>query len=157
MQVFKVLKFIVTSNEHHFISVDEEFYQRWKVLVKLAVKFNKNYRGCEIYRRKFKNLNNFVVIALKYNGKNVKRRTSGFAKEFVTSHKNAKCIYCSTKLTLENATTDHIIPISNGGNNSQVNLIVCCESCNTERGNSNFYQFLKNKNRKFQDKIKIYI
>lgn len=157
MKVFKILKFIVLSNDQHFISVDDKFYHRWKLLVKLAVKLNRNYRGCEIYRKRFKHLQNFVVVGLKYNGKNVKRRTSGFAKEFVSSNRNAKCIYCNTKLTPVNATTDHIIPISNGGNNSQVNLIVCCERCNTERGNKSFYQFLKVKNKRFVDKKKIYI
>jgi 5-methylcytosine-specific restriction endonuclease McrA len=157
MKVFRILKFIISSEEHHFLSVETSFYKRWKFLVKLAIRLNRNYRGCEIYRRRFKHLNNFVVVGLKYSGKNVKRRTSGFAKEFVASNKNAKCIYCNTKLTPENATTDHIIPISNGGNNSQVNLIVCCDKCNSDRGNSNFYDYLKLKNKSYKDKKVIYI
>lgn len=157
MKVIKIFKFIISSKDQHFISVEDKFYKRWKFLIKLAIKMNKNYRHCEIYRRKFKHLENFVVVALKYNGKNVKRRTSGFAKEFVDSNKNAKCIYCKTKLTHENATADHIVPISNGGNNSQVNLVVCCESCNSQRGNSNFYEFFRLKNKKLKNKKNIYI
>jgi 5-methylcytosine-specific restriction endonuclease McrA len=157
MRIIKILKFIVSSKDQHFISVEDNFYKKWKILIKFAVKLNKNYKNCEIYRRRFKNLENFVVVGLKYNGKNVKRRTSGFAKEFVDSNKNAKCIYCETKLTHENATADHIIPISNGGNNSQVNLVVCCESCNSERGNSNFNVFFKQKNKKIKSNKTIYI
>ena len=65
------------------------------------VYFNKNYVSCEIARKRFKSHRNFIVIGLKWNGKNVKRRTIGFAKEFVNSNKNAKCIYCETKLTEE--------------------------------------------------------
>ena len=121
------------------------------------MKFNKNYKSCEIYRRKYKILENFVVVGLRYNGKNVKRRTSGYAKEFIDSHRNAKCLYCETKLNLENATADHIIPISNGGNNCQVNLIVCCKDCNTERGNLDFMRYLSMKNKKYKNYNKIIV
>lgn len=112
----------------------------------LAVRLNKNYKSVEIFRRKFKVLEDFVVVGLKYAGKNVRRRTCGYAKEFVEQNKNARCLYCDTKLTLENATTDHIIPISKGGNNAQVNLVVCCKDCNNERGNLNFKFYLSKKN-----------
>lgn len=112
---------------------------------------NKNYKSCEIFRKRYKLMNNFVVVGLKYNGKNVKRRTSGYAKEFINSHRNATCIYCDGKLTDRNATTDHIVPISLGGNNCQVNLIVCCKNCNNERGNLPFRNYLKIKNPLFKD------
>jgi 5-methylcytosine-specific restriction endonuclease McrA len=157
MRIIKTIKHILKSKDQHFILVDDKTYQKWKPIIKLFVNLNRRYKPCEIYRKKFKDLENFVVIGLKYSGKKVKRRTSGFAKEFVESNKNAKCIYCKIKLTPENATTDHIVPISNGGNNSQVNLIVCCDKCNSERGNSNFYEYLKLKNRSYKDKKVIYI
>ena len=96
-------------------------------------------------------LEDFVVVGLKYNGKNVKRRTSGFAKEYLTENRNARCIYCDGKLTNENATADHIIPISEGGNNTQVNLLISCSHCNNERGNIPFYQYLKLKNPKYKN------
>lgn len=154
MNIFKVLRFILSSEHPHFISVDKKIYQKWKFLIILAVKLNKNYKSVEIFRKKFKILEDFVVVGLKYNGKNVRRRTSGFAKEFVEQHSNASCIYCDVKLTSENATADHIIPISNGGNNCQVNLVVCCKDCNNERGNLDFKYYLSIKNEK---KIKNFI
>lgn len=92
-------------------------------------------------------MEDFVVIGLKYNGKNVKRRTSGFAKEFLDENIGADCIYCGTKLNQENATADHIIPISEGGNNCQVNLVVCCKGCNNERGNMDFKTYMAIKRR----------
>jgi hypothetical protein len=154
MNIFKVLKFLSTSEHSHFISVDKPTYKRWKYLIILAVKFNKNYKSVEIFRKKFKVLEDFVVVGLKYNGKNVRRRTSGFAKEFIEQNKNATCIYCDNKLTLENATADHIIPISEGGNNAQVNLVVCCKDCNNERGNLDFRYYMSKKNSK---KLKYFI
>lgn len=112
--------------------------------------FNKNYKSCEIFRKKYKFMSDIVVVGLKYNGKNVKRRTTGFAKEFLTENRNSSCIYCGSKLHQENATADHIIPISEGGNNCQVNLVVCCKNCNNERGNMDFntYMNIKRKNSK---------
>ena len=154
MNIFKVLKFLITSKHSHFISVDKPTYKRWKFLVILAVKLNKNYKSVEIFRKKFKILEDFVVVGLKYSGKNVRRRTSGFAKEFIEQNKNAKCIYCDNKLTLDNATADHIIPISDGGNNCQVTLVVCCKDCNNERGNLDFRYYMSKKNSK---KLKYFI
>lgn len=148
MKLIKILKFLSTSKDSHFLSVDKKTYKRWKYLIIAAVKINKNYKTVEIFRRKFKVLEDFVVVGLKYNGKNVRRRTSGFAREFIEQNENAKCLYCDTNLTLENATADHIIPISEGGNNCQVNLVVCCKDCNNERGNLDFKFYLSKKNEK---------
>ena len=102
-------------------------------------------------------MENIVIVGLKYNGKNVKRRTSGYAKDFVKGNRNAICIYCENKLTNHNATTDHIIPISDGGNNCQVNLIVCCKDCNNERGAMPFTEYLQIKNPKFKNVKRLFI
>jgi 5-methylcytosine-specific restriction endonuclease McrA len=152
MRLIKTIKLIIKSESQHFISVDRKLYKRWKPLFKLALKLNRNYKSCEIYRKKFKDIEDFVVIGLKYSGKKIKRRTSGFAKEFVNKNEGSICIYCENELNEENATADHIVPISDGGNNSQVNLIVCCKDCNTERGNLDFKSFLFKKNTKYNNK-----
>jgi 5-methylcytosine-specific restriction endonuclease McrA len=151
MNILKTIKFLMKANHEHFISVDYKTYKKWKYLIKLTVFLNKNYKYCEIYRKKYKLIEDFVVVGLKYSGKNVKRRTSGYAKDFLDNHDDAKCLYCRTSLTYENATADHIVPISNGGNNTQVNLIVCCKSCNGERGNIEFRKYLSIKNDKYRD------
>lgn len=157
MKIIKTIKRLKGSEHQHFLSVDRRTYKKWKLLILIAIKLNKNYKSCEIHRKKFKSLENFVVVGLKYNGKRVKRRTSGFAKGFVNKNEGSICIYCEEELSLENATTDHIIPISDGGNNSQVNLIVCCKDCNSERGNIPFKSFLFTKNKKYKKKKNIII
>ena len=146
----KRLKRIYLAKNEHFLKVDFLFYKKWKLIIKILVKLNKNYIQCEIARKKFKQHKSFIVIGLKWNGKNVKRRTIGFAKNFVSNNKNAKCIYCEKELTMENATTDHIVPIADGGNNCQVNLMVCCQPCISERGTIPFNEYLKNKNPKYR-------
>jgi 5-methylcytosine-specific restriction endonuclease McrA len=157
MGLIKTLRFLYKSEHPHFISVDKKTYFRWKLLIRIVVWLNKNYKSCEIFRKKYKIMENFVVVGLKYNGKNVKRRTNGYAKEFLMNNKEAKCLYCETKLNKENATADHIIPISEGGNNTQVNLIVCCKECNNERGNTEFKTYLSMKNKKYKPNTKIFI
>lgn len=157
MNIFKTLKFLYKSKDEHFLYVSSQLWKKWGWIIRLSIILNPNYKSCKIYRKKWKFLTNIVVVGLKWNGRNVKRRTSGFAKEFLQSNRNAKCIYCGIKLTEDNSTTDHIIPISSGGNNCQVNLIVCCFDCNNERGNLHFNEYLKIKNPKFKGLKRIYI
>lgn len=156
MLIKKLLE-IYNYKHPHFIHVEYNFYKNWKWIIKILVKLNKNYTSCEIFRKKYKIYKNIVVIGLKWSGKNVKRRTNGYAKEFISSNPNSKCIYCNTKLTNINATSDHIVPISNRGNNCQVNIVICCTDCNNERGNLPFNQYLKMKNINFIGKKDIFI
>lgn len=146
----KKLKRIHKAKSEHFLKVDFSFYKKWKIIIKIIVKLNKNYIPCEIARKKFKTFRNFIVIGLKWNGKNVKRRTVGFGKKFVEQNRNAKCVYCEKKLTMENVTADHLIPISLGGNNTQINLLAVCQPCNNERGVKPFNDFIKIKNPKYK-------
>jgi hypothetical protein len=157
MNEIEIIKSLITSKHDHFIFVEYNFYKKWKWLIKLSVLFNKNYISCEIFRRKYKIYKNIVIIGLKWGGKNVKRRTTGLAKEFLDEKKNARCIYCNRKLNIQNATMDHIVPISKGGNNCQVNLITCCFVCNNERGDIEFTKYLKLKNEKYRNVKEIFI
>lgn len=151
MRILQIIKSIRNSKDQHFLSVLKEDWNKWFWIISPLIWINRDYKFCIIYRKKYKFLNNIVIVGLKWSGKNVKRRTSGFAKQFISENKNARCIYCEKKLTYSNATTDHIIPISEGGNNSQVNLMVCCFDCNNERGSMPFFQYLKIKNSKYKD------
>lgn len=153
MKILKLLKkliFIYKADINHFLYVDFETYKKYKWLIKLAISFNKNYTPCEIFRKEFKHLRNFVVIGLKWNGKIVKRRTAGFAKASLKGRNKPKCIYCNQTLDNENATSDHIVPISKKGNNCQVNLVISCRRCNCDRGNMDFSKFLRMKNSEYR-------
>ena len=153
IKLYKLLNKLYKVKNTHYLSIPFTTYKKFRLLIWLIIKLNKNYVYCEIFRKKFKLENNFVVVGLKWSGKNVKRRTNGFAKEFILNNEDAKCIYCEKKLNIENATTDHIVPISKCGTNVQVNLIACCRKCNSEKSNSDFFEYLKFKNPKYK-KIK---
>ena len=142
MNLIKVIKYITQAENDSFIYFTIENYKKYKWLIYTLILFNKHYRMCKIFRKEYKYHQNIVVVALKYHGRVVKRRTNGFAKEFLSEHSEPKCPYCKTKLTEENATADHIITVANGGNNSKINLLACCEDCNGERGDTDFYRYL---------------
>ena len=157
MNDLQKLLYLFKSKNDHFLLVDFKFYKKWKLVINLIVSLNKDYISCEIFRKRYKFRKNVVVVGLKWNGKNVKRRTSGYAKENIEGIKNPKCIYCEKKLNNNNATSDHIIPISDGGNNCQVNLVVVCIECNSERGSMKFIDYLKLKNEKYGSVKEIFI
>jgi len=148
IESFNSIFSILDKKEDSAILVSFRIWKNWKWIIKLIVYLNKNYISCEIYRKKYKAYNNFVVVALKYSGKNVRRRCLGYAKSYISKSKDPKCIYCDGKLNKQNATTDHIVPISEGGNNSKVNMVVVCGECNAERGNLEFKKYMKLKSNK---------
>lgn len=47
-----------------------------------------------------------------------------------------KCFYCGNKLTLDEATVDHVIAKALGGDNSEGNTVACCHSINQAFGNA---------------------
>lgn len=149
IKLLRKIKEIYRAEHSHFLFVDYTLYKKWKWIIRITVLLNKKYVSCEIFRKKYKIHKDFVVIGLKWNGKNVKRRTNGFAKEILDKNPGIKCIYCEKELTQRNATSDHIIPISKGGNNCQINIVASCKYCNGERGNILFTEYIKLKNPKY--------
>lgn len=157
MKDLRILKFLCKSKHEHFLAVDFDFFKKWKYIIRFLIFLNKNYIPCEIFRKQYKFQKSLVIVGLKWGGKNVKRRTSGLAKEYIQNTNNPICIYCENKLTMENATSDHIIPIAEGGNNTQVNIVFSCKSCNNERGTMDFNDYLKIKNPKYKGQKYIFI
>lgn len=55
-------------------------------------------------------------------------------KQSIHDRDGNECFYCGKGLTLEEATIEHLIPLSNGGNNSDANLVLADKDCNMEAG-----------------------
>jgi CRISPR/Cas system Type II protein with McrA/HNH and RuvC-like nuclease domain len=45
-----------------------------------------------------------------------------------------RCQYCGERKAVNELTLDHIMPRSRGGDNSAVNVVTACVSCNTRKG-----------------------
>ena len=44
-----------------------------------------------------------------------------------------RCYFCGCRLTVNNRTIDHLIPLSRGGLNVLKNRVWCCNNCNNEK------------------------
>ena len=49
------------------------------------------------------------------------------------------CVFCGA---LENLSTDHLIPVDRGGEDSADNLVLSCRSCNSGRGDKGIFEWL---------------
>src|SRR4051794_4758969 len=79
---------------------------------------------------------------------NRKERNQGM--NWISQHKRLaiylrdglSCCYCGASVTDEvKLTLDHIIPHSHGGSNNETNLVTCCHTCNSSRGNRSVQTF----------------
>jgi len=44
------------------------------------------------------------------------------------------CYFCKKHIEDDEMTVDHLTPLSKGGKHEEKNMVVCCEKCNSEKG-----------------------
>ncbi len=59
---------------------------------------------------------------VKFNRRNIYARDSG------------RCQYCGKKMPTSELSLDHVVPRSQGGKSSWVNIVCCCVRCNVKKG-----------------------
>lgn len=65
------------------------------------------------------------------------RKSGGYRRVKIRLFKKQKhCHWCRTKLTLETATVEHVIPLARGGLDNDNNRVLACGPCNQGRGHS---------------------
>lgn len=64
-------------------------------------------------------------------------------REYVVNRDGSICCYCAKPLALEAVTMEHIVPDSKRGTFNTTNLTVSCYSCNNNRGNKPFFEYVK--------------
>ena len=57
-----------------------------------------------------------------------------FLRKIAYKEQKGLCAYCKKYLKFEDATLDHITPLSKGGNWKQKNLQITCVLCNNRKG-----------------------
>ena len=53
-----------------------------------------------------------------------------------------ECMYCGG-VVFEDATIDHVLPLCRGGTHELRNLVVCCKSCNSRKGQKTLEEWLQ--------------
>ena len=68
---------------------------------------------------------------------NIRRRreASGMKRLRIYMRDKFRCQYCGEKKGVAELTLDHIMPRSRGGDNSPVNIVTACISCNNRKSN----------------------
>ena len=68
---------------------------------------------------------------------NVRRRreASGMKRLRIYMRDKFRCQYCGEKKAAAELTLDHILPRSRGGDNSPLNIVTACISCNNRKSN----------------------
>lgn len=65
---------------------------------------------------------------------------------------NYTCHYCGCKVTKDNATLDHVVPSSRGGDNSKENLVTSCLDCNAIKSGRTFEEAAPDLLKRLKDK-----
>ena len=90
--------------------------------------------------------------------KNVFKRWSRpvkFSKHNIYIRDNGKCQYCSKKVSVKQATFDHVMPKAQGGKTSWKNIVISCFECNQIKRNQTPEQAKRNRTKE-QKKRKLF-
>ncbi|MEO7048739.1 MAG: HNH endonuclease signature motif containing protein [Ferruginibacter sp.] len=91
------------------------------------------------------NLSERFVELIENRGSSVKalrkRLTDQYKKEIIEQDDH-QCQYCGNRAGTENLIVEHIVALSNGGDNSDANLTTACKSCNSKKHDDDVFEFL---------------
>ena len=62
-------------------------------------------------------------------------RVPKVTKKNIWLRDGGQCQYCEKKISLSDATVDHVVPKSKGGENNWENVTLACSKCNQKKGN----------------------
>lgn len=65
----------------------------------------------------------------------------------ISNKSEGRCAHCGQLMSVEEMTVDHVYPLSKGGTNNPINLVILCEKCNKEKRDmlirpSNYYKYI---------------
>ncbi|MBM3194337.1 MAG: HNH endonuclease [Chlamydiae bacterium] len=69
-----------------------------------------------------------------YSRVNINPAVSRFRKVILYNRDNWSCQYCQKRLGKSNITIDHVVPKCRGGKTTWKNCVVCCKTCNRNKG-----------------------
>lgn len=88
----------------------------------------------EVIKSARSTINSPAVVRLLSSFKRLKREVS-FTKGNIFARDKWTCQYCLKRHHQARLTLDHVFPRSRGGETRWENIVTCCTSCNTKKGN----------------------
>lgn len=79
-----------------------------------------------------------ILLLAEYN--QIPRRNVVFCRRNIWRRDKGRCGYCGKQPAPEDITMDHICPKSRGGQSTFENCVLCCISCNLQKGNRSLEQ-----------------
>jgi len=73
-----------------------------------------------------------VVRLLRYV--NTRKKQPPLSRTNILARDNFTCQYCTKTVHSKEATLDHVVPRSQGGGTSWLNIVCCCVRCNRRKG-----------------------
>lgn len=74
-----------------------------------------------------------VIVLVDYN--KIPRRRVPFSRRNLHRRDGNSCQYCGHSVRASDMTVDHVVPRSQGGQNSWENCVIACRRCNSAKGN----------------------
>jgi hypothetical protein len=134
------------------LTKNEAIRERTKALTNLGcIKIQQNRRGVNDFYVFLPSEISFVKEAIKKDllptkkndiSKNIDCYNNQERKLKILLRDNSICQYCLASLTDKTYYLDHIVPRSKNGSNYKNNLIASCQTCNSNKSNSNVKDFL---------------
>ncbi len=77
-------------------------------------------------------------------GQNTNKKMKKNIRDVLIEKENGlNCHYCKKTIVDEFPSVDHKIPTSKGGTNCIDNLVLCCRSCNSKKGQLTYSEYLQ--------------
>jgi len=109
---------------------DKRLHKRWR---------QDNIEKCRGYtRRWFRTLKGRAYARHKQHQRHALQKRSDVTAEWLLKleSRQSTCAYCGRPFSsVLRPTIDHVMPLSKGGTHTKKNIVLCCQSCNSEKGN----------------------
>lgn len=139
-----LLEYVKKANNNNGCSavvLAAEWYEQHQEHVdQILTKHLPDWRRCEIYRD-LHGVRIAAVVALKSNNKPSSRINKRVVDRAFRQGYDPVCAYTREVIERDDASAEHIIPLSSGGNNSVWNICVADAELNNYRGNRNFWRY----------------
>lgn len=98
----------------------------------------RRYVGCHLSDSEYIKLSELLTAFFR-TGDSRKNFDNNF-REALTQKQNNKCAVCGKNISSRNSHLDHIIPWDYVGDNLNDNYQMLCETCNTRKGTSTYFE-----------------